>query len=97
MMTAADIADKHNAGVRAKPGVGHNGQLKSYVERIEKLEDEKKAIADDIRDVVKEAKANGFDTKALRTIVRIRSQDSEKRAQEQAVLDTYLAAMGMLA
>lgn len=96
MMTAADIAERHNASVRAKPGVGHNGQLKSFVERIEKLEDEKKAIADDIRDVVKEAKANGFDAKALRTIVRMRGQDPEKRAQEQAVLDTYMSAMGML-
>jgi uncharacterized protein (UPF0335 family) len=97
MMTAAEIAEKHNASVKAS-GTGHNSNahLKAFVERIEKLEDEKKAIAEDIRDVVKEAKGNGFDTKALRSIVRLRKQDPVKRAEEEAVLDTYKAAMGLL-
>ena len=97
MMSAAQIAEKHNAGVKAA-GTGHNSQsqLRSFVERIEKLEDEKKAIAEDIRDVVKEAKGNGFDTKALRSIVKLRKQDPVQRAEEDAVLDTYKAALGML-
>ena len=111
MMSAQTIADRHNEDVRqrAKPdtaaGVGHNSQastrfardhLKAFVERIEKLEDEKKAIADDIRDVIAEAKGNGFDTKALRSLVKLRKQDPEKRAEEEAVLDTYKLAMGMI-
>ena len=71
-------------------------QLKAIVERIEKLEEEKKAIADDIKDVYAEAKANGFDTKALRTVVRLRKQDAQERQEQEAVLETYLHALGML-
>lgn len=109
MMSAQAITERHNAEVRAgKPGVGHNsgarpgtagfakGQLKAFVERVEKLEEEKKAIADDIRDVVKEAKANGFDTKALRSIVRLRKQDPTEREEQEAILDTYKHALGMI-
>jgi|ERR1700674_2489707 len=70
--------------------------LKAFVERIERLEEEKKALADDIRDVYAEAKAQGFDTKALRTIVRIRKQDAEERQEQEAILETYLQALGML-
>ena len=80
-------------------GIGHNSatgnQLKSIVERIERLEEEKKALADDIKDVYAEAKGNGFDTKTLRTLVRIRKQDQKERAEELALLDTYLHAIGM--
>ena len=72
-------------------------QLKAIVERVERLEEEKKAITDDIRDVFAEAKANGFDTKALRTVIRMRKQDVNERNEQQAILDTYLHALGMLA
>ncbi|MGD9738782.1 MAG: DUF2312 domain-containing protein [Bauldia sp.] len=70
-------------------------QLKSIVERIERLEEEKKAIADDIKDVYAEAKANGFDTKTLRTVVRLRKQDRAEREEQEALLDLYLHALGM--
>ena len=71
-------------------------QLKAVVERIEHLEEEKKAIADDIRDVYAEAKGNGFDVKALRTVVRLRKQDKNERAEQEAILETYLQALGMI-
>lgn len=71
-------------------------QLRLFIERIERLEEEKKGIADDIKDVYAEAKANGFDTKALRTVVRLRKQDVEERQEQEAILETYLNALGML-
>ena len=71
-------------------------QLKAIIERIERLEEEKKTISDDIRDVYAEAKGNGFEVKALRTIVRMRKQDTDERKEQEAILDTYLAALGML-
>jgi len=70
--------------------------LKAFVERIERLEEEKKAIADDIRDVYAEAKGTGFDVKALRTIVRLRKQDVDERREHDAILETYMHALGML-
>jgi len=70
--------------------------LKAFVERIERLEEEKKALADDIRDVYAEAKATGFDVKALRTIVRMRKQDADERKEHEAILETYMHALGML-
>jgi uncharacterized protein (UPF0335 family) len=72
-------------------------QLKSIVERIERLEEEKKALAGDIKDIYAEAKANGFDTKALRKVIQLRKQDQSTRREEEAVLATYMAALGMLA
>ena len=72
-------------------------QLKAFVERIERLEEEKKTIGDDIRDVYAESKANGFDTKALRQVVKLRKQDVNERNEQQAVLETYMHALGMLA
>jgi uncharacterized protein (UPF0335 family) len=71
-------------------------QLKAIIERIERLEEEKKATSDDIRDVYAEAKGTGFDIKALRTIVRMRKQDTDERREEQAVLEMYMNALGML-
>jgi uncharacterized protein (UPF0335 family) len=71
-------------------------QLKAIVERIERLEEEKKAIADDIKDVFAEAKANGFDTKILRQVIRIRKQDLAEREEQETVLDLYLHALGMI-
>ncbi len=71
-------------------------QLRSIVERIERLEEEKKAIADDIRDIYGEAKANGFDTKVLRQVVSLRKKDLSEREEQDAIRDLYLSALGML-
>ena len=71
-------------------------QLRTIVERIERLEEEKKAIADDIKDVYAEAKANGFDTKTLRKVVSLRKVEAAERQEQEAMLDLYLAALGML-
>ena len=71
-------------------------QLKAIIERIERLEEEKKATSDDIRDVYAEAKGNGFDAKALRTIVRMRKMDSDERREQEEILETYMHALGML-
>jgi uncharacterized protein (UPF0335 family) len=70
------------------------GQLRSIIERIERLEEEKKAIGDDIKDVYGEAKSNGFDTKVLRQVVRIRKLDQAERQEQEALLDLYLGALG---
>jgi uncharacterized protein (UPF0335 family) len=72
-------------------------QLKAIIERIERLEEEKKAISDDIRDVYTEAKGNGYDVKALKTIIKMRKQDANERAEQETILDLYLTALGMLA
>jgi uncharacterized protein (UPF0335 family) len=69
---------------------------RTIVERIERLEEEKKTISDDIRDVYAEAKGNGYDVKALRTIVRLRKQDANERAEQETILETYMQALGML-
>lgn len=71
-------------------------QIKSIVERVERLEEEKKAIADDIKEVYAEAKGNGFDTKILRKVVTLRKRDRAEREEEEAMLDLYLAALGMI-
>ena len=70
------------------------GQLRAFIERIERLEEEKKTIADDIKEVYAEAKANGYDTKTLRQVVRIRKQDTAERQEAEAILDLYLQAVG---
>lgn len=86
--------------------IGHNsgddvlnqaaqGQLRSIVERIERLEQEKAEIAEQIKEVYAEAKGNGFDVKTLRKVVRIRKQDRAKRLEEEAILDLYLSAIGL--
>ncbi len=72
----------------------HGDQLKSIVERIERLEEEKKTISDDIRQVYAEAKGNGYDVKILRKVVAIRKRDANERAEEEALLDLYLQAVG---
>lgn len=79
--------------------IGDNAreQLKSIIERVERLNEEKKGITSDIADVFSEAKGNGFDVKALRTIIRMRAQDPADRAEQETILETYLHAMGMLA
>lgn len=70
-------------------------QLKAFVERIERMEEEKQAIASDIKDIYAEAKASGFDTKVLRQIVRIRKQDHNERMEQEALLELYMTALGM--
>jgi uncharacterized protein (UPF0335 family) len=90
MSTAAAAEDNQTAHRFAKD------RLKAFVERVEKLEEEKKAISDDVRDVYAEAKANGYDTKALRTVVKLRKMDINERKEQEAVLETYMHALGML-
>jgi uncharacterized protein (UPF0335 family) len=86
------------------PQAGHNSepaakfaaaQLQSIIERIERLEEERKAIGSDITDIYLESKGAGFDVKALRMIVRLRKQDADEREQFEGVVDTYKAALGM--
>jgi uncharacterized protein (UPF0335 family) len=71
-------------------------QLKAIIERVERLNEEKKVITEDIREVFAEAKGNGYDVKALRTIIRMRKQDAGDRAEEETILETYMQALGML-
>ena len=92
MATAAAAANEEQPSI----SFGRD-QLKAFIERVERLEEEKKTISDDIRDVYAEAKANGFDVKALRSVVRLRKQDIDERKEQEAILETYLQALGMLA
>jgi uncharacterized protein (UPF0335 family) len=70
-------------------------QLRAFVERIERLHEERKAISDDISEIYSEAKGNGFDTKVLKRVIAIRRQDHNERMEQEALLDLYLAALGM--
>lgn len=70
-------------------------QLQSFIERIERLEEEKKAISDDIKDVFAEAKGNGFDVKALRTILKLRKEDEDARKEHDAIVELYCQALGI--
>jgi uncharacterized protein (UPF0335 family) len=72
-------------------------QLRAFVERIERMEEEKASIAADIKEIYAEAKGNGFDTKILRKLVAIRKQDANERAEQEAILELYMAALGMVA
>jgi uncharacterized protein (UPF0335 family) len=90
----------------SEPSIGHNSepsvtqfpkdQLRAIIERIERLEEEKKTLSDDVRDIYSEAKGNGYDVKAIRTIVRMRKQDANERQEAETILETYMHAMGML-
>ena len=90
MATAAAVKEEEPATRFAKD------HLKAFVERIERLEEEKKAISDDIRDVYAEAKGNGYDVKAMRAVVRLRKQDKDERMEYEAVLETYMHALGLI-
>ena len=89
---------------KSEPGPGHNSsqteeakaQLKSFIERVERLEEEKKAIADDIKDVFGEAKSNGFDVKALRDVLRRRKMDRDALLAHEALVETYESNLGVL-
>lgn len=87
------------------PGAGHNSadahgvardQLRAFIERIERLDEEIKCLNDDKRDVYGEAKGTGFDTKIMKKVIQIRRQDKDQRMEEEAILETYLAALGMI-
>ena len=80
-----------------KPRIGgiEAPKLKSYIERIEKLDEEKTSLAADIRDVFSEAKSNGFDTKTMRTVVKLRKMKMNDRAEQEYMLDLYKRALGM--
>lgn len=102
--TMIDAEEKRVADEKAKkpelPGVGHNSEvsgnrLKSFIERVERLEEEKKALSEDISDVYKEVKASGFDPKITRKIVTLRKQNLEKRREESELLELYMSAIGM--
>lgn len=86
---ADDITDETSQTVAA-------GQLRAFIERIERLEEEKKTISDDIKEVYAEMKGTGFDTKAVRTIVRLRKKDQAERQEEEAMIDLYKNALGMM-
>ena len=90
MATSAAVQEEAPATRFAKD------QLKAIIERIERLEEEKKTISDDIRDVYAEGKGNGFDVKALRQIVRLRKQDPNERAEAETILETYRAVIARL-
>lgn len=70
-------------------------RLKSFLERIERLEEEKKTVADDIKEIYAEAKATGFEPKIMRKVVRLRKMETEKRQEEEALLELYMSAIGM--
>lgn len=86
---ADNITDESSQTVAA-------GQLRAFIERIERLEEEKKTIADDIKEVYAEAKGTGFDTKAMRRIVSLRKQDQAERQEAEAMVDLYKNALGMV-
>ena len=85
-----------DAGTMGGKGTVAADELRLLIERAERLEEEKKAISDDIKDVFGEAKARGYDTKALRKIMQIRKKKKEEFQEEEAILETYMAALGML-
>ncbi len=94
MSIAEAIDDKEVAAASL-----HNGakdHLRAFIERVERLEEEKAALTADIREVFAEAKSAGFDTKAMRAIIRIRKQDDHERMEQEAVLATYMHALGMI-
>lgn len=91
----ADEAAANRARTASVNGVASD-QLLSFIERIERLIEEKQTIADDIKSVFGEAKGTGFSPKTIRKVIAIRKQDPAERAEQEAILDTYLAALGMI-
>ncbi len=92
----AEDADKYNEMVPKDVGGVSGERLKSFIERIERLEEEKAALAEDIKDVYSEAKATGFDTKIIRKVIKLKSMDREKRQEEEELLDLYMSAVGIV-
>ncbi|MHB8529345.1 MAG: DUF2312 domain-containing protein [Caulobacteraceae bacterium] len=87
--------DSAHPPVIATIGIGE-GKLKSFIERIERLEEDKAAVAADLKEVYAEAKSEGYEVKIMRRVVRLRKQDSAKRSEEEALLDLYISAIGGL-
>ncbi len=83
------LVDRSNSGTVAAD------QLRQFIERVERLAEEKQAFADDIKDVFSEAKASGYDTKIMRLLIRLRKMESEKRQEQAAMLETYADAIGL--
>ena len=92
----ADAGTSVGEGTMGGKGTVAADELRLLIERAERLEEEKKAIADDIKDVMAEAKARGYDTKAIRKIMQIRKKKKEDFQEEEAILETYMAALGMI-
>lgn len=92
---ASSDADTQNAEPKTVAGVSGE-RLKSFIERIERLEEEKAALAEDIKDVYAEAKATGYETKIMRKIISMRKMDTEKRREEEELVDLYKSAIGMV-
>ena len=93
-MSAVGVEAKSGSKSGSKAGFAVE-HLRSFVERIERLEEEKKALADDIREVYSEAKGTGFDTKIMRQVVRLRKLDKADFQEREAMLDLYMTALGM--
>ncbi len=93
----ADIAAKadNDSSPESASETATGARLRSFIERIERLEEEKKALAEDIKEVYAESKGQGFDVKIIRKIVSLRKKDPDDRAEEEALLETYLSALGM--
>ena len=93
-----EVQEAINTDPAAQPATTQEtaaARLKSFIERIERLTEEKKALAEDIREVFSEAKGSGFDVKVMREVLRLRAMDSADRAEREAILDTYRAALGL--
>lgn len=93
--TAAEAIASGSVAESDEVGGVARAQLRSIIERIERLEEEKKALADDIKEIYAEAKANGYDVKTLRKVVALRKKNQHERQEEEALLETYLSALGM--
>src|SRR3954452_9416900 len=91
----AELHTLKSESLRMAEGTVAADQLRLFIERIERLEEEKKSIADDIRDVYAEAKANGYDSKIMRMIVRLRKMETHTRQEQDALLETYRQALGL--
>ena len=85
----------HNSGATVSTNAIEAGHLIAFIERIERLEEDKKTVADEIKDVYSEAKGTGYDVKVIRKIISIRKQDQDKRREEEEILELYLQALGM--
>ena len=85
----------HNSGDTSDTGGVSGQRLKAFIERVERLSEEKSALAEDIKDIFAESKAVGFDTKIMRKVIRLRKIDKEKRQEEETLLELYKAAIGL--
>lgn len=95
-MTKSNVSRIRDEDGESKDEGGVSGKrLKSFIERLERLEEEKTALADDIKDIFAEAKGTGFDTKTMRKLLRLRKMDVEKRREEDELLELYKAAIGL--